>query len=50
MHVTSLSLCGSLFALLEKRKQIGIDPVCVGCRHPAREAWIHLKRRTLHKL
>src|SRR5580704_7874180 len=43
-------LSRSLFGTLYKCEQIGIDLVRVGCGHPMRKAWIHLKRRTLHKL
>src|ERR1700686_3086078 len=41
--------CG-LFARLQEGQQVGIDLVGIGCGHPVPKPWIHLKRRTLHKL
>ena len=25
----------------QELEQVGVDLVCVGCRHPVRETWIH---------
>jgi hypothetical protein len=46
----SLLGCCHYIPLLEKREQIGIDLVGLGCGHTMRKTRIHLKNRTLHQL
>ena len=49
-HEGRMTLGSRLLALLDERKQIGIDLVRMGCGHPVREAWIHLQRGALNEL
>src|SRR5580698_8340097 len=44
------SLRRRLLALLEKREQVGIDPVSIGCGHSVWETWIHDQLRPLNDL